>query len=192
MTMTAKLLGPQNRLDIDCQLLDIYTHTYRSGSTSFKNARVVRMRLKSGRGLRWITFKVFSNGTLHLCGVYACDVAEFVVKNFVEELNKLYAPTDTPRYNFKLSDILLVNYRLTLGKHIKPSALAATVSGAGTLCWVDARESAVVAKILVAPDVYCSLRIFPTGAVAASIPNCGGVVEQSLALGMVGTFLQTL
>lgn len=192
MTMTANLLGPRTRLDIDCQLLDIYTHTYRSGSTRFKNARVVRMRLKSERGLRWVTFKVFSNGRLHLCGAYGTDVADFVVSNFVQELNRLYPSGEEPRYSYVLGDILLVNYRLTLGRRIKPSALAERVTAEGALSWVDPRETAAVIKILVAPNAWCSLRIFPTGAVAASVPNCGGVHEQTQALGRVGTFLGLL
>ena len=63
MTITAKILGPLARLDTDLQLLDIYTTTFRTGSTRFKNARVVRLRLKSDRGMRWITFKSAPNPT---------------------------------------------------------------------------------------------------------------------------------
>ena len=57
LTITAKIGGPLHRLDSDLLLLDVFTDTFRTGSVAFRNSRVVRMQLRSTRGLRWISTK---------------------------------------------------------------------------------------------------------------------------------------
>ena len=189
MTMTAKLFGPLHRLDQDLVLLDIYTLTFRTGSTRFKNARVVRLQLKSERGLRWLTFKCFSNGTLHICGAYSLDVAEFAVRELVTVLNALHS---IPLYEFDMGSILLVNYRLTCGKRLQLRAVQDFAVQSGHLPWVDAREMAVVVKMEVEIGVWASVRVFPTGSVSASVPNCVSRRAQVGALWRVACFLKQL
>ena len=189
MTVTAKLQGPLNRLDTDLQLLDIYTTTFRTGSTRFKNARVVRLRLKSDRGMRWITFKCFQNGTLHICGVYSLDVAEFACRELVQVLNALHPG---PLYEFVSGSILLANYRITVGKRLRLGEVQRLATEAGHLPWLDSRELAVVAKIEVETGVFATARIFPTGSVAISVPNCHSLRAQTGALDRVCAFLRLL
>lgn len=191
MTITARIHGPKLRLDDDLQLLDVYTHTFRTGSTKFKNARVVRMQLKSARGLRWISTKCFCNGTLHICGAYAIDVAEFACQRLVQALNDLYFGTQ-PRYSVTLGNVLLANYRLTLGKRPVMRSTFESALAAGHLPWIDPREMAVVVKMLVEIGTWASIRIFPSGSVALSVPNCAGYRAQLAALGRVCAFLQQL
>ena len=189
MTLTAKLFGPMHRLDHDLVLLDIYTHTFRTGSTRFKNARVVRLQLKSDRGLRWITFKVFYNGTLHICGAYSLDVAEFAVRELVTVLNALHS---IPLYEFDMGQVLLVNYRLTVGKRLRLRDVSEYAVQCGHLPWVDAKEMAVVVKMEVEIGVWASVRIFPTGSVSVSVPNCVSRRAQLGALPRVAAFLKQL
>lgn len=190
MTITARIHGPRLRLDKDLQLLDVYTHTFRTGSTRFKNARVVRMQLKSARGLRWITTKCFTNGTLHICGAYALDVAEFATSQLIRALNDLYL--STVHYSFTLGEVLLVNYRLTLGKRPPMRSSYELALEAGALPWIDAREMSVVVKTLVEVGTWSTIRVFPTGSVSVSVPNCGTRRAQAGALGRVSLFLQKL
>ena len=189
ITCTAKIFGPLSRLDTDLQLLDIYTTTFRTGSTRFKNARVVRLRLKSERGLRWITFKCFQNGTLHICGVYSLDVGDFAVRELLKVLNALHPD---PIYDFAPGNVLLANYRLTLGKRIRLHEVQQQALSAGHLPWLDARELAVVVKIEVEIGCWATARIFPTGSVAISVPNCNSHRAQVGALDRVCAFLRLL
>ena len=90
ITATAQLVGNLCRLDDDVLLLDELTRTFRSGSTRFRNARCVRILLKTERGMRWICFKVFRNGKVHLTGPFGLDVVDFAMSELTRALNGLY------------------------------------------------------------------------------------------------------
>ena len=133
--------------------------------------------------------RVFHNGTLHICGVYSLDVGEFAVRELLRVLNSLHPH---PIYEHMSGSILLANYRLTVGKRLRLAEVQSLAREAGHLPWLDARELAVVAKIEVETGIWATARIFPTGSVAISVPNCQSSRAQVGALGRVCAFLRLL
>lgn len=48
--------------------------------------------------MRWICFKVFKNGKVHLTGPFGLDVVEFAMSELTQALNGLYMTE--PRYGW--------------------------------------------------------------------------------------------
>ena len=190
LTITAKIGGPLHRLDSDLLLLDVFTDTFRTGSVAFRNSRVVRMQLRSTRGLRWISTKVFRNGTLHICGAYATDVAEFVTGKLVDALNKLYH--DGGKYTHTMGDVLMANYRFTCGKRLQLRSVVDTAMREGHVTHMDPRETSAIVRLLVDVNLWGSVRCFPSGAVVISLPCCGNCRAQMGALTRAVAFVQLL
>ena len=188
LSMTARISGPH--LDTDVQILDRRDDHWCTGSTRFRNARVLRMRLKCPRGLRWITMKVFRNGTLHLTGPYAVDVAAFVVRRLTRDLNKLYLD-QKKRYAYRMGNVLLTNYRLTVGKRVCLRAVAGRALLEGHIANLDPRETAVTVKILVDTRCWASARFFSTGSLVLSLPELPGRAREG-ALARVLAFVRLL
>ena len=172
MTSTARLISRAiGRLDQDILLLDATSTHWRTGNTAFRNSRILRMRLKSARGLRWVTLKVFRNGTLHITGHYGVDICCFVLEKLCEALNALYDDKTVHTYCWLMGDTLLTNYRMTLGRRIGLTDLASLAVTNDFRAHLDPRDTSVNIKWEVDNGAWGSIRVFATGNVIVSLPR---------------------
>jgi len=131
---------------------------------------------------------VFKNGTLHVTGAYSLDTSDFVIKAFVESLNFIASEP----FSYRAGRVLLANYRTTLGLRLCLRSVAAVASENGHVPWLEARECAVVVKMLVEQERWATARIFATGSCAISVPCCGSLRAQVGAFSAVVSFLHAL
>ena len=123
---------------------------------------------------------MFRNGTLHVTGPYSLDAADFVLRVFVETLNRW------GNYTLLPGKILLASYRTTLGMRVSVPHLARCILDKGQIPWQESSAAAISMKLQVEQGTWASVRIFATGSVTISVPYCGSERAQ------VGGFVRSV